>query len=610
MRLLLPDPHPDELLISVVARHQAHLGSDRWDGSLRRLLDRRHPFGVDAPDNLDVLGRVAGDRFAPSTVIAEMTLVPFYVAYHPRERVDAVMTAMTTGGDGNASKTFSFAKSRLARPPRLRFCRSCRDDDLASLGETYWRRTHQLACVLACPDHEEALVETHEPLRRQSSRRTLPDATHTTDRASGKPERAFPHDPDVVVRLATKGRRLLRGDYGDWPRDKVRLGYVAAFADRGYGLGARQVDAERVASEMADFFGRDLLDAVGAALDISRNSSWLRVALRPKLASLTTVEHVLVQTFLDSRPAVSRAVHVWDGPWRCNNPHAGHDAPTIESVTTAKTAKGGRSFMARCPCGQAFSFKATRDGEPDAPVVTRNNAVAPSWRREVLRLAAGGLAKQAIARSEGLSEYLVEKIIADGPEWEEERSTEEASRRARWEALLASVPGRSRELARKADPNLFATLHRMDRTWLLSAPRRGPRTTVGRVVDWERADEITLGRIQAAVVEMCRDPGGPRVTLASLAEHSGQSYFWLHAAMREDKLPRVAQAVSAAVETLGRYHERKARARARSLVAAGERPSVARLRRVAALEDRKYGSAQYKAIYERVLAEVEYDDPG
>ncbi len=611
MRLLLPTPHPDELLYSVVARHQAHLGSDLWDLPLQRVLSEGRPYKVDAPRGLAALERAAGEPFAAPVVARDMTLVPFYLAYQPEERVASVLGSMSGNVGVSPSKSLGVGMSRLARPTFLRFCPACRDVDLESLGETYWRRTHQLSGVVVCPDHGEELVDTDEPLLDRGSNR-LSDATEATRRATGSPSRREGLDVGVALRVARRCRELLEGGYAAWTREVVSKGYAPAFAARGYDVGARQLDGDRVHGEFVGLYGGPLLSAMGVVVDGGADSSWLRSALRPKPKALTTLEHVLLQVFLESRPlADDSSVSAWQGPWLCPNPYFDHGGPTIHGVRLYVFADGTRRAIASCACGQGFSFKRSRPGSPEVPVVLRQLVVAPTWRREVLRrLAAGRRTVQEVAGEVGLSRHWVKRIAREGDDLEDRLAAEVAGRRERWEALLASVPDRSRHLARQIDPRLYHAILRTDRQWLLSEPRRGPRTTVGRVVDWERVDEEMLGAVRSSISAMRSDDAAPRITTASLAEASGLSHHRLYDGRSRARLPRTVAAIEEAEESWEAYHERKLRRVAREIVAEGLRPTPTRLRRRAGLERAHFFGAPYMTIIERVTSEVESDGHG
>lgn len=609
MRLLLPEPYPDELLASVVARHQAHLGSDLWDGPLQRSVGRSHPFAIDLPDDLERLGRSAGERFGHERVSAEMTLAPFYMAYKPPERVEAVRAVMRVGRGDGASKAAGVGQSRLSRPRHLRFCPSCREADLKVLGETYWRRTHQLACALVCPDHGEVLVPTDELMLRPSSKR-LADATAATSRPvdTGLPEPSW--DVDLATDLARRGRERLEGNYGAWPRERVARGYAPELRKRGYARAARGVDTERVGADMIDMFGSALLEAIGGPFDATRHAYWFKLALRPIPGSLSTTEHLLLQAFIETRQIlIVEAVDSFGGPWRCNNPHAGHDGPTISSLESSTNPDGSHRWVGRCPCGQSFSFRRTLDGAPDTPLVTRNYTIGTGWREAVLEAAGERISIAALAARTGLSEHWVRRIIAEGPGHDELRAAAILDRRRRWDDLLSAVPGRNRALARRLDPSLYKLMRRTDREWLYRTPRNTASTKVRKTLDWGKVDEDAAAGIIAAGEEMGRDPTAPRLTAPSLARSSGLSMHRLYPGLKAGRLPRTAAAVAAFAESLQAYHARKLRQVARSMVESGVRPSVRRLRRATGLQPSRYSTAEYKALYERALAEVEVDGP-
>lgn len=103
------------------------------------------------PGGLEAVASVL--RVAPSFLLQHHTMAPYYEATYPSP----------TLGDGH----MGVEEGRVDRQrysgcgePRqpLRFCLACVNEDVAAVGEPYWRRAHQLPGVLVCHRHHRWLV--------------------------------------------------------------------------------------------------------------------------------------------------------------------------------------------------------------------------------------------------------------------------------------------------------------------------------------------------------------------------------------------------------------------------------------------------------------------
>ena len=122
---------------------------------------------VDLPSSLDAVS----DRtwliwgMTGEEIANRLTLFPYYARYAHHKLAAQCLDALRSDNGVGVHPRFGLTSSRV-RPPRfLRYCKACRERDLLRHGETYWRRSHQLAGVLMCPEHGEQLVDSDALLR-------------------------------------------------------------------------------------------------------------------------------------------------------------------------------------------------------------------------------------------------------------------------------------------------------------------------------------------------------------------------------------------------------------------------------------------------------------
>ncbi len=101
-------------------------------------------------------------RTTPHNLIWAYTMVPYATAFlqeaaYHRAMENALSTATQRTGLG------AVTQSTTVYVPSCRYCQVCVEQDLATWGDSYWRRAHHLPGVLVCPTHLRPLVVTTLP---------------------------------------------------------------------------------------------------------------------------------------------------------------------------------------------------------------------------------------------------------------------------------------------------------------------------------------------------------------------------------------------------------------------------------------------------------------
>ena len=232
--IYLPDPYPDELLYSVVARHLAWTGENRWRGSVMDAFASRKPFSADVPSDLSRLEQHAGAAFAFQIVVKRLTLFPYYTAYTDETRKRSILHALQVGDRKSVrTKLGLTGRTRSGAPRYFRYCQQCRDADLSAYGETYWRRAHHLKGVLFCVEHATPLVETSEEFARRSMNK-FADATTSTSRMHAPRDVGSDRERALALAVSHRCRNFLEGDLGSWPNGNLSAAYRKVAVTKGF----------------------------------------------------------------------------------------------------------------------------------------------------------------------------------------------------------------------------------------------------------------------------------------------------------------------------------------------------------------------------------------
>ncbi len=160
--IFFPDPYPDELLYSIIARYHKRSGNILFSNTILELfgnLDVQIMF--DVPNYINILAErlqmVIG--LTAKELILNNTLFPYYTAFLPEYEVQTVYEAMKgnekydVGVLGEIRPKYYLIDSFKC----LKYCTLCNNESLMKFGEYYWHRIHNVPCAFICPFHKTFL---------------------------------------------------------------------------------------------------------------------------------------------------------------------------------------------------------------------------------------------------------------------------------------------------------------------------------------------------------------------------------------------------------------------------------------------------------------------
>lgn len=562
----LPAPYPDELLYSVIARYVARIGTVNVPNVTNSLFGRKMKACVDLPSSLDAVS----DRtwliwgMTGEEIANRLTLFPYYARYAHHKLAAQCLDALRSDNGVGVHPRFGLTSSRV-RPPRfLRYCKACRERDLLRHSETYWRRSHQLAGVLVCPEHGEQLVDSGALLRPTEFGGFVDATQSTAEIARTNGDGLGKLDAINALKIANRCRDILLGPVPAWPWEHKPLAYRSAVLERGFSGSVTSLHLAKFETAFAEFYGESLLSKLGCGIQPRKDTNWIRgfFRARARKRSFHPLQHALVQVFLESVPIdASRKIPFGLGPWKCPNPYAVHEERFPIKRASIKIQPSGE-FMAsvKCGCGFGFTFSRTNDTDPKLPVVRNTRGFGPTWEAEAERLRQSGLRRSAIAKKMRIAFKTVEKLLKkrrrtrSGPakieEWRQE-----------WSKILDQVPDRSCVLARRKNAALYAKLWRWDKEWLhgQSQPRNA-RFAAKSKVDWVKRD-MEWSQILRAAAQEIKTSGlaRRRITPSTIIRASGLSSLASRSYL--DRLPTCRSVLNECSESsLDDSRERRLRA--------------------------------------------------
>ena len=183
MIAVFPEPYPDELLYSVLARYYIRTGYLAYSYAAEDIFANK----AVRPD-IDFLNQYTDDLLCRleaikpiESWIIENTMYSYYARFCPLERKIKAFEALTDM-KGNYTNLLPIPQSKKGTQRYLRYCPECVSEDRKNYGETYWHRSHQMMFVNCCSEHGCKLINSEVMIGGRASPDLVPaEITATND---------------------------------------------------------------------------------------------------------------------------------------------------------------------------------------------------------------------------------------------------------------------------------------------------------------------------------------------------------------------------------------------------------------------------------------------
>lgn len=278
----LPTIHDDELLYSIVARFGWMTGYPDAASANLDLFGRAFGHAASrSPANLDAMARRLPTNlgFTGRDLALKHTLLPYHCAFLPEHAEERAIAAAIAEGGRKGRPVGAFEKP-LNRPRKLRFCPDCIATMIENDYDLHWKRVHQLAIVVVCPEHGGDLRESE--VRPDTRDRSVQPANLEVCNPSSPPliPPGAEVDREALVNLARDARTVLGGEYPAGMTRKSGPEYALLFRDLGYRRRSR-VDWEKIVPALQDAVAMLAPALPGVATIGSDPMGWFALSMAP-----------------------------------------------------------------------------------------------------------------------------------------------------------------------------------------------------------------------------------------------------------------------------------------------------------------------------------------
>ena len=291
---LLPKPYPDEVIGSVMARASFQAGMPMKTFLQALFGTSRTVTSFLMSGDLRLLSPLAG--LDADELLLSHTMFPYAVAFmSPKMQHDLREKALNR--QPSEECLGSLTKNVSHGVPERQTCETCTKEDLAILGETFWRRSHLLPGVTTCHIHGERLRPTGVPVRGyvQSTEARMPHELRAIFANVSFSDEHFQGELRAQSIRALNGKSDTEANWAARHRgDALR---------KGYRMVSGEVASRSLARDVFKYFGPAVLSDAGCRFSLTQLHPWPALLTREvDSPAFATPKHIFLQTFLTSAP--------------------------------------------------------------------------------------------------------------------------------------------------------------------------------------------------------------------------------------------------------------------------------------------------------------------
>lgn len=295
----LPIMYEDEMLYSVMARYQRMCGMISKVALINDLFDRRVTSNsIFFPKHINALvnNLPPTSKITTNQIIKNHTMFPFYSAFLTEKKANQIASKMANG-NGTAIETyFGIVGSKIKIGNYLRYCPICFEEDYKTLGESYWRRSHQIVGTLYCIKHKVLLKDSS--VLNNGEKLGYICADESMCATDIEPDPYSQKVKKLNLIYIKNANCLLKMKF---PRKSLSLIiaiYIDLLREQGYASKSGFLYLNKIQSEFLEHYSNEYLEVMQSSINPKWQKNWLRTFVWNNNANKSPLRHLLYLQFL------------------------------------------------------------------------------------------------------------------------------------------------------------------------------------------------------------------------------------------------------------------------------------------------------------------------
>lgn len=296
-----PILYKDELFYSIAARYKRMCGIFNKKALYRDFCNTEEkqifmylPLHIKA-----LIGNLPyGTKITESYIINNHTMYPYLTSFLPDDRAKTIYNEMLTGSRKNllAYVGANSANSRFDK--YLKYCNQCYNEDLNKLGESYWRRIHQIPGVLFCKKHKSRLIESDVPTNNNVNDYFCADDVINRGGVSLNAYGPSFDFYELNTKYIKAVEYLLNNNVQRKENSFIMDFYIDKLRDKGLSSRNGVIYMKELLKEFKKFYPENYLYRMNSYYDNNDENNWLRLFIRKDKKSKSLLRHILLIQFL------------------------------------------------------------------------------------------------------------------------------------------------------------------------------------------------------------------------------------------------------------------------------------------------------------------------
>lgn len=298
----LPLIYEDELLYSIISRYKQMCGMVSKRAFLKDLFDDNVVLkSIFFPQYLNVLV----NNFPPYSkitvynIVMNNTMFPLYTAFLSEGKTNMIYKLMVEGSGRNIESMLGFPGSKVKVNKYLKSCSLCCNEDEKNLGESYWRRIHQIPGVLFCSKHGVQLQDSN--VLNTDSRLDYCCVDGDAFNNGQVKQNSIDNDRIKALNLGyinNVNQLLIKND------KRKDLGVIISFyidklREKGFASKGGSIYMNDLLNEFVNYYSHEYLQRMQSDIDIEDKANWIRLFVRNNNKNRNPLRHLLFIQFLN-----------------------------------------------------------------------------------------------------------------------------------------------------------------------------------------------------------------------------------------------------------------------------------------------------------------------
>ena len=295
-----PLMYDDEIFYSLIARYRRMCGiiskraliKDYYSAIMGQTFTYLPIHFESIVKNMPPTSKVTENYF-----IMKHTLFPYLTSFVSEQKTKEIYNGMCSGTKQSMLIKNGLCGSTVKFDNFFKYCPQCCDEDMKSLGETYWRRIHQIPGVLFCEKHRVRLKQSTVVMNDNIIEYTAADEYACSIEVEEK---------NVDIRFFEINEKYIEATEYLLNKNVKRKNlefivdfYIDRLRERRLASSNGSIYMKEFLKEFSDFFNQDYLKLMQSSFQIEDETNWLRLFVRKNNKNRHVLRHLLLLQFLD-----------------------------------------------------------------------------------------------------------------------------------------------------------------------------------------------------------------------------------------------------------------------------------------------------------------------